>query len=691
MSSTPPAIRESDSNLLAWLDQAIAAGKRTVSREPAYQAISDCIGFLSGSRGALKPQQLSRVTFNRSRKNTYEVISAMTDVRPIWNYQTYNNDYKKQADILNMLVRNWWRNSYSDKRLQDALMYSAVGGTGYLKIEWNPNLPGGGNIDLIPLDPRDVIPLYPDYNTGIQGWQGVAIRRSVALPQLRQRYPDKFYRYKSASKSWFDSKKSADGIGAFRAPVINSPVLDRLFSNRDPSSANSSDVDLISIFVKDDSLNTGIDRKLMGRPGSNWCYWVYPLGSIHPVTNKVVTEEEARLYPRGRLVICTPECILEDIPNPYWHGQFPIVKFTLDPQPWSILGSSMVADGISMQDSINEVLRGIEDCVKQWLRRSVVGDRTAIARGLLNKIDSRMPGQKILLNPSGGEGVKFLDGPQLPGYVMEYVKFLIDGLDDNYGVKGLAELAKLRQMPSADTVERFSDAQTQILRLRSAQVEQGLAELAEMVKVMIFQYYDTPRRVQILGSDGVTMEDFDYDPQNLIPSTPVGSPDYRVEYDPALTNRIERAQRHHRNFTFSVNRNSMLATSHTQQKMFLLQLARMPGAPLVDPWTLLEAFDVPNLGPIPKGSVFDRIEQAQQAGIYPPSQLMMMQLQQAQQQAQMQAAAAQGGGGGPQGPPKKPEGPPGHPGRPPSGEAPPHPEMRTDPQTGGQRQVISET
>lgn len=684
-----PQIFASDEQVLNWLDQAIRAGKGTLSAEPAYQAINDCISFLSGRQGSMKPSQLSRVTFNRSRKNAYEVASAMTDVRPVWSYSTFNNDYKKQADILNQLVRAWWKNSYSDKRLQDAIMYSEVGGSGYLKCEWNPNLPGGGNIDLIPLDPRDVIPIYPDYSAGVQSWGGVAIRRTVAMPELRQRYPDKFYRYKSAMKSWFDSKRSPNGVGMFRSASINSPVLDRLFAGRDQTSSTNAEVDLVSVFLKDNSLNTGTERKLMGRPGSNWCYWVYPLGSINPITQKIVTEEEARLYPRGRLIICTPECVLEDIPNPYWHGLFPIVKFTLDPQPWSILGSSMVADGISMQESINEVLRGVEDCVKQWLRRTVVGDRQAIARGLLNKIDSRLPGQKVLLNNTGGEGFKFLDGPQLPGYVMEYVRFLIDGLDDNYGVKGLQELAKLKQMPSSETLDKFDDAQTQILRLRSNQVEHGLSELAEMVKVMIFQYYDTARRVQILGSDGVAMEDLDYDPQNLIPSTPVGSPDYKIEYDPALTNRIERAQRHHRNFTFSVNRNSMIASSQSQQKMYMLQLARMPGGPLIDPWTLLEAFDVPNLGPIPKGSIFDRVVQAQQLGIYPPSQMMMMQIQQAQAAQQAQAQGGQPQPGGAQPPQGAPSGKPQ--GRPPSGNQPPQMVQRTDPATGGTRSVISES
>lgn len=667
MATVPPRIAESDEQLLGFLDTTLRANMATLKREPAYQTVGDCINYLNGASGGLKQQSLSRVTFNRLRKNTYEIVSSMTDVRPIWNYHTANNEYKKQADILNILVRNWWTNAYADRRLQDALMYSCVGGSGYLKVEWNPYLPGGGNIDLIPLDPRDVIPINPAYNSSVQNWEGVAIRKSLPLETLRWRYPEKYYRYKSASKAWFEAKTGPAPMGRASGMALVSPVLERLFAGKQPSAG--ADVDLVHVFIKDNSLNTGMEPKLMGRPGTNWAYMVYPLGSIHPVTGKIVSEEQAKLYPRGRLIICTPECILEDIPNPYWHGLWPVVKFTLDPTPWTILGSSIVGDGMSMQDSLGEVLRGIEDCVKQWLRRTTIADRNAISKALLNKFDPRVAGQKLQINPTAGEGIKMIDGPQLPTYVMDYAKFLIEGLDDNMGVKGLKELAQLKQMPSADTIEKFQDSQSPLLKLRSRGMEQSLAELAEMVKVMIFQYYDLPRRVQILGKDGVTQEDFDYDPRMMTPALEPTDPGYKPEFDVHLTTRTQRAERHHRNFTFSVAKGSFLDTTHTQQKMFMLQLFRMQ---MLDPWTLWEAFDVPNLGQIPPDPLPKRIQLAQMVGLMPPSPQMQMQMQ-----------AQQGGGGAP--PPGGGQG-----GRPPSGNVPPQLVNRKD-ENGVPRQTVSES
>src|SRR5690348_424878 len=136
--NAPASVRENEDEILGFLDGLLRANLATLKREPSYQTLNDCINFINGASGGMKQSALSRVTFNRQRKNVYEIVSSMTDVRPIWNYQTANNEFRHQADILNLIVRNWWRNCYADRRLQDALMYSCVGGSGYLKVEWNP-------------------------------------------------------------------------------------------------------------------------------------------------------------------------------------------------------------------------------------------------------------------------------------------------------------------------------------------------------------------------------------------------------------------------------------------------------------------------------------------------------------------------------------------------------------------------
>ncbi len=647
---TPTLVEDQERKVLTWLKAAAMEGGSLLKKEPALASMSKAIDYVEGRHATAKTGALSKIVDNRLRKTFFEMVSALTDTRQIWDYKTENPSFKGQAEILNKLIRSWWRSSYSDLKFQEAIKYALVGGSGYLRPIWNPDLPGGGDIDLEVVDPRDVIPIRPNrpYTNGVQDWRGVMIRQKKTINWLIKKYPHKASKIAmSGQETWFETAR--DTAGSIMTTV------DKLFANSTEGSTEPMMVDYLRVFIKDDTIHTGDSPKLMGTPDTNWAYMVYPVGSTNPITGQRVTEEEARLYPRGRLIICTPTAILEDIPSPYWSGMFPLVKVTLDPVPWSLLGGSVIANEIPLQDALNETLRGLDDGIRQWIKRTVVADKNAISRGMVERFDPRKGGQYLMMNPSAGEGIKLLEGPNIPQWYTQMLDYFKNAMDDNTGVRGLREATQLKQMPSPETIDKLMESQTPLLRLRGRVLEQALGELAEQVKVLIFQYYDTKRRVQILGDDGVVLEDFDYDPNTLVPALQPGDPNYLPELD-AMVDRPTRAVNHHKNFTFSVAPNTFLNMSHIQQKMMYLQLLRIG---MIDPYTALEAFDVPNLGTPPPGSVFER----------------------------MAYYAAMGLGGG-EGAPAGPGGP--QQGRPPSGQQPPQFIQKTNPD-GTQRQVVSES
>lgn len=689
---TLPAARDDlERYILGWVQKKVGDGLTILQRERAYNEITDAIRFINGEQLPPRSNAISKVVDNRVRKIALETVSALTDVRPIWNYNTYNEKYKDQSIILNKLARGWWKNTAADRKLQSTLMFSCAGGTGYAALSWNPNLPGGGDLELIAFDPRDVIPIEPVYSDSIQDWTGIVLRQQQPVSAVRDMYPAKAYKIKESSSSWFGAKQVETGGGGMSS--ITSPAWNLLQRGPERIAGNSlGGVDVMYVYIKDSSINTGAECVLMGDPGTNWSYPVYPVG-YRKEDGSIVSEAEAKLYPRGRLIVCTPDCVLSDGPNPYWHGFFPVIRFTLDPLPWSLLGGSMIGDLIPLQNALNEGLRGLEDGMAQWTRRGVVADSKSITRTNLDAIDTRKSGMKVMVNPSMGEGFKVIDGPEFPQWYMAMMEFLKAEMDEVSGVRGLQQLAQLKQMPSADAMEKYTDALSPLLRIRARSIEVSLGELAEMLKVGFFQYYDTGRRMQILGPDGVTLEDFDYDPGSLVPSHIPGD------------SREERASNHHRNFTFSVAPNSFLNVSHSTQKMFILQLLR---ANLMDPWTAWEAFDLSNVGPAPAETIPERMVAARKLGIQPGPTPEMVQMQQAAMMAQLSQAAGMGnlmqggGGGGPQvgkpggqppmgggqateAPPTNGTGPSG--GRPPSGNAAPSFQMKA----GGGRTIVRES
>lgn len=678
MAIIPPKAVKLEKELLAWAMSSWNEGCTILRKERVWNEIPNCIQYVNGEQMPVRSQAISRIVDNRILKIVEDTVSALTDVRPIWNYETNNDAYKDQGDILSKLARGWWRTNAIDRRLQSVLSYSCVGGSGYAVLAWDKDLPGGGDFRLVPYDPRDVVPIGPIYSDSIQDWRGVILRERLPVETVREMFPSK--RAEIVPQA---GNQHGTMVGANNTALITN--FTSAITGRGDQKDLPDSVDLFRIFVKDESLNTGDSSIQMGPPETNYSYVVHPLGEPIVDANgqiqKFASREDAKMYPRGRFIMCTNTTILHDGPNPYWHGMFPVVRFTLDPLPWTLLGSSMVLNLIPLQNAYNECLRGIEDGIGQWVRRGIVADSTAISKTNLNALDTRRAGLRASLNPTAGEGFKILDGPTFPNWYMEMLAYYKMEMDEVSGVRGMQQLTQLKQMPSEGTMEKYLDAMSPQLRLRSRSIEISLSELAEMLKVGFFQYYTMERRMQILGPDGQTLEDFDFDPETLIPAALPGA------------TREQRADLHHKNFTFAVAPNSFLNVSHMQQKMMMLQLLR---AQLVDPWTAWDTFDVPNVGKAPAETVPERIIAARKLGLLPGPTPEMVQAQemmaifQAQQVMAQMAMMANVMPGGPQAAMQQQQGntsgvgPQG--GRPPSGQQPPQFVNKSDGRT-----VVSES
>ena len=689
-----------EDKLLSWLRVKFGEGMAVLKKERAFEQIPDAVRYLEGKHQTSKNKSISRVWTNRLRKIALETVATMTDVRPIWNYETYVDEYKPQGGVLNKLARAWWRNTNADSRLASILLYACAGGSGYGLLTWNKDLNlGEGDLELVPFDPRDVIPVDPIYSDDIQDWRGVILRQRLPVESVKRMFPSKAQHIIGKELSWAPVQTDRNS----RVDAVVSPLWESIDMRRNLNEIPG--VDVMRAYLKDDSLNLTDAPITMGE--GEWSYIVYPMGG-NDEQGKPVTRDKAKLYPRGRLLIFTPEAILRDIPNPHWHGLFPVIRFTLDPLPWSLLGTSLIGDLIPLQDALNQALRGSEDGLRQWVQRSVAADKRSMPKSALDALDTRMGGLKLHYNTSAGEPFKIIDGPAPMVFSIyeKLIEVLKSEMEDVAGMRGVTQLAQMGQMPSSDTLEKYMEALSPILRLRARQMEISLSRLAHLIKVGFFQWYSAPRRIELLGKDGLTREDFDYDPAQM---TPAGDGD-----------RASRALRHQKLFSFQVAPNSWLNVSHTTQKMMNLQLLREQ---LMDPWTIWNNFDIPDTGPSPAETVPERIKIAKERGLMqgPTPELvaaqLQLQLQQVQlQQLQIQAQIAQmqnpmpappapgggapapsGPGGGPGGPPSGPPsggGPPvggspkgKGPGRPPSGAISPHFETRD----GGTRPIVSES
>ena len=600
--------------LLRWVQAAVQDGDSILRSDPSYEDIDKAVSYVMGDQlDHRRPADLAAVCDNRLKNIVLQTVSALTDIHPLFGFKTGNSRFQSQSEVLDKLARAWWVNSFADLRLADVIRYAAVCGTGYCEVAWNANAAGGqGDIELIPRDPRDVLPIRPTLEQSLQGWEGVIIRTSKSVNELRARFPNKSHLLRADRHPMSTSDRIWKRFKSLSSKFV-SPAVDYLTSAPKGAIPRVPSIDLYHIYVKDRRSFTGVEPITMGEPNTTWSYTVYPVG-FTKADGKKASEEDSKLYPRGRLIIATKSVILYDGPNPYWHGMAPIVKLSLDPWPWSLLGVGMARDLMPIQDAINEIANGILDHVRKALRPGVIGDKKAMPESMWQRLDTRLPGVKMKTNAAMGGGIELTKVDPLPQYVFDFLQMMVQEMDNLSGVANLTALTQLNQAPGADSIEKMMEALTPVLRLRGRLLEGFLRELGEMVKANFFQFYNLPRRVAMLGDAGVDFQDFDFDPMNIVPSLSPDDEGYEAMWDPSQTSRAERAKAHVKNFTFQITPNSLLAISQLSRKLTYLQLWR---GGLIDPWTLFEVLEIPNGGTPPDDAktITDRLLAAQMIGL----------------------------------------------------------------------------
>ncbi len=590
--TTPDQLQYGDPRLIGWLREALQEGDRLNKSDPSYDRFERGLQYVSGEQ-RLDPYgdkipYLPRIQINQTRKTVQAHVSALTDVKPLFGYKTTNDAFEFQSHLLNQLTVAWWVNTMADLELGNCIKYALAGGTGDLKIEWDPHAGLGGSHVLIAADPRDTLPIRPSQQRNIQLWQGVTLREEHTVNVLRNMFKDKAHLFKSSPDTLLDSI-----MGKFRSAIstLISPASDTLSGLTRPThttTARSGQVVLYRTYLNDQTRNLTGKPVAMGDASSNWAYVVQP---------------NEFLYPRKRLIVWCQDFVVSDGPNPYWHGQFPLARLKLWELPWHFLGLSLMHDLFPMQDAINETANDIKLGIKQWMEQQVAFDRSAISETLMKQYDSRRPGAKLKLNPTGGEGIKKLDGPppQVLALALQFLEKMISEFQDLSGTANLQQLLELRQMPGAETIRSYYEAMTPELRQEGRMIEAFLRDVGDQTKVTTFQFMSSAKRVALLGDAGLALEDFDYDPDSLVPALEpfdeMGkpTPGYTQELDKALP-RDQRAQYFHKQFVFTIAPNSILAMNAQEQKLLRLQLARMG---YYDFWSLMENLEIPNVGQPP--------------------------------------------------------------------------------------------
>ena len=600
-----------ESDMLGFLSEAVQESSNFLSAQPNYSKIQKAQNAIHSSTTSTMTSGLSQIEANHTAKAARQLVAGMTDTRPFWEYRTFNPNYKKQTEIFGKMSMHLWLQRQWDMRWADTIRGCCTGGTCYPHLTWNDRLM---DLDFGVEDVRDVLPFRPGDYHSIQSAFGVIIRRERTINYLRATYPE-FAALITPDRDG-SSRNNEDTRFNRLMERLGSPFRERLFGDKKPAKdlPRIPTADEYVMYLDDNRIHKGKDPLYMG----NWhkapvedCPLCLTSGTPHSLDNwsyKVSRGE--RVYPNKRLIIATNKVVLYDNTSPYWHGMYPCPKLTLDPWDGTYIGKGLIWDVLPMQDLLNRWLKVIDNHLAKWQQPDIFADKNSTSVSEFNKINTARAGLKMRYNPVAGKGIELRYPDPLPQYLVEFGNWAIEEIGKLSGAQDLTSLTQLNQLPSADSVERIMEAMTPEVRLRSRILEAFTREFATITMYNIAQFKTQSERIATLGPDGVTFEDFDYDPGVLIPDF-VHAADFDNSGHPTAAAisrgpmpRQNRAREFLRQFTMHIAPGSLLNASEITDKLVYLQFAREGW---LDPQTLADKFGIPNYGEIPGSTVIEKL------------------------------------------------------------------------------------
>lgn len=615
----PPADANEDRRL-GWIKEANEDGENFLRNQRAWKDIDLGIDIISGEAYGRNLKGLSDLKVPMVKRDIREAVSTLSNMRPLWGYKTDIQELMKQNIILNKLLRAWYYRPFVREGFRAALQYALGCGLGWASPIWGTDslLQGLGMKDIILeyYGPRDIRPYGISKDHDIQKCYVVTIRKEVPLQLAMIDFPTQLDIIvpTRGTPTWM--KRGGAKVRRFLSPLLN--AFGPGTGKDQPDTSPFPVVDIFHSYILDASVNMTETPIHMGE--GSWAYTVPPYDSKietgiydqggQPLFRNA-TKEDSRIYPLRRRVIWTDQGILKDDSSPYWHGMVPVVPFTGDLWAWDFLGYSMSHDGAPIEKSATRILRALDDSANVKLDAPLSYDEGSVSAGLMERFNPRKPGQRIKINAQQNDKpVQMIVPPDyynVDAFVAGMPEKLYELMHYILGTRDIAALAKAKQVPSGDSIEKLMELAGPIVSDMSMMMEGSMVRLGEMWKGLAFQFYDMRRRVQVLGPDGVSEEDFDYDPADMIPShlpdefakidkhsklakingVPYTPPESRVS-------RVERAKAHLQSFTFHVTPNSLHQITQLTKKMIYLQLWK--GQFPIDPWSVAEAMDIDNYG-----------------------------------------------------------------------------------------------
>lgn len=515
--------------VLRWRESAYAEAQSEVRSNREHSRIQQYIDAIEGQAwNRDRPKYRSDFVDNMIAKARLDSLAMLSDIKPTIDVSTQVENYDKHAEIVGKVIHDQWDRHDMDLSLLRVVDH-ALFGVGYWKLGAEISNFGEGKFARLTAVPCGMDTVMP-----IQCGEHLQDSTAILYKTFK---PIHFFKNKWGAKADGLEREQASSLYGMQSNLYNRPsrIPEYTWNNLSPAMRRHLGLKPTKDSYTDASVFPVVE--LQEYWIEDWSVNEYgvpvivkdPYLSVNEHNYWYEVKPGERLFPRKRLLIFGGDRIMYDGPSPYWHGMFPFARLCLNPIVWGPNGLSKYRSLLPINKAINELGAGVLDNVRRAVNQTVITKKNAVADADWQQFLPGRPGGKLMVNPTADPtAIRYVEPPQLPGYVTQSQQYLLSQFERHAGTFDPGSLAKKKQVPGGDAIEQMRDLQAPHFRMEGRFIERMLKDSGILAVSNVFQYFDRPQRMRMLGADGLTYEDFDWQPDSMVPATQIKQNFFRM-------------------------------------------------------------------------------------------------------------------------------------------------------------------
>lgn len=612
-----PPFTASPESRMGYIEESIQESEGWLSGQKCYRDLGANMRVFDA---IFNDKSKSTLVSNGLKYDCRKFISKLSQVREIGTYGADAPQWKAYAEMENRMAKYVYLKSQFPMQIKKALQYAVVTGVGYLWPKCKTGDYGYGEREIVfeAGGILDVMPLQIDSSNDVQSAYINHIYEYMPIAEAHGRFPTFQSSIQPVGRQKYSSRIQARRLAYAELYRYGMSETQRNWGNLYAEIRFS--------FVRDISINRYGKTLPMGDPGTSWYYEVPYIGQpiLGGIRNgqpfmRPARAEDCRIYPYLRLVISsygmtTP---MYDGPAFDWHGKMPPVQYNVEQWPWEPTGRSLVGDVAPIETTIRKIERKMDAVVTVTLNPPMGYDRTATGGPKIENFDLFEEDVRVGVDGDPEHILRSVlpDSVEVKEMHFKFLEYLVALRGKQTGLEDAGNLEDLKLNIAGDEAEKLLDSIGPIGIDIAMIMEAANARLAEMVKFMIPQWYDTAFIVSVIGSANTPQEVFDYDPSSMIPShmpeemvgTEIvpGQLSWAAPIDkPSYYPQVERARRFAKNVRLISIPSTLLKVTQMQEQLKYLQL-QQKGFP-ISFHTVAKKLNIENFGEIAGNTEFEK-------------------------------------------------------------------------------------